>query len=335
MGSRVNDQNRNPGVVFEGHAAHPVGGTDHMQMPRTKQDDLLMPANVRGHAEPWQKAAFLPNIAHGNLKYEGERVADIGGRDHFGSGGDFDGMVPDNYHAFEPHKQKIGIASQHQRPLTPSSKYARGEKVTPFHVRRTMLGEDGVPIGRESWDTIKHLPGLTNTSARFNAVGESNFVSKFGPGFQRRRQGDIQQDVPRKAAEHRQEVKITIQAQSRKDYIDENMNRNTFNPITGQYWGDQHNPAFQEMITRAKGASMQDRYTHHVKRSIPVSSNGECSDCKVIPEARTALLGREGMSVKKATVRGSVKGLFQGHDGYVVPRVSAQPAKPSGLHALN
>ena len=43
-------------------------------------------------------------------------------------------------------------------------------KVTPFHVQRQIRGPDGAPIGQQSWDTIKHLPGLADTRAGFKQV---------------------------------------------------------------------------------------------------------------------------------------------------------------------
>lgn len=179
---------------------------------------------------------------------------------------------------------------------------------------------------------MKHLPGLTNTRKEYNQVGVGDMVKRFGQGFQRRRQAEIGQDLPRMEAERRGEVKAQHQAICRKRFVDTNTNRNTFNPITGDYYGKPNNPAFQEMITRNEGAIFQDRYTHHVKRALPGPvENGECSDCKPISATRTTLLRREGMSAKKAAMRGSVKQLFQHHDGYVVPKI---PAKPTNLHPL-
>jgi len=325
-------------ITFEGSNQVQVGGYDHMSDQRFDRDVMRAPEHLRGHVEPWLKKEVLPHIPNDRIKYEGSCEPDIGGRDHWGAGGVFGGMVPDN-NRMDPHVySKSEGLPQYQtqktqpesggRPHTPSARYARGEKVTPFHVRRQIVGDDGLPVDRESWDTIKHLPGLTDTKQNFKEVGVGNLIGRFGQGFQRRRQTDIGQEMPRLEKERNSEIKAQHQAVARKKFVETNTNRNTFNPITGNYWGPAGNPAFQEMITRNEAAILQDRYTHHVKRPIGgPAENGECSDCKPIAASRTKLLQREGMSVKKAATRGSVKQLFQHHDGYVVP-------KPSNLHPL-
>jgi len=326
-------------ISFEGSNQVQVAGLDHIQDPRFERDVMRAPEHLQGHMEPWLKKEMLPHIHNDRIKYEGSYEPDVGGRDHFGAGGVHGGWVPDDYnakqHAIREANSDHAQASQpgQGRPHTPSARYARGEKVTPFHVKRQIVGRDGAPVGRESWDTIKHLPGLTDTKRQFKQVGVSDVNSRFGQGFQRRRQGDIGQDLPRKQAEERGVVKQENVAIVRKKFVDTNTNRNTFNPITGDYYGAPNNPAFQEMITRNEAAIFQDRYTHHVKRPLagPVE-NGECSDCKLIPASRTKLLGREGMSAHKAATRGSVKQLFQNHDGYSVPKI---PSKPKNLHPLS
>ena len=266
--------------------------------------------------------------------YEGSTECDVGGRDHFGAGGDFGGWVPDNY---DPGGHKEAVKKMEDpRPMTPSSRFARGEKVTPFHVRRTIRGSDGAPIGRESWDTIKHLPGLVNTSTKFKPVGTSDLIKgRFGEGFQRRRQSDIRQDEARLSQEAAKEIKVGNCAAVRKKFISVHANRNTYNPITGDYWGKPHNGAFQDMVTSSAGAMYQDRYAHHVKRALPgPKANGECSDIKPISAYKTSIIAREGMSHKKAAMRGSVKNLFSGHDGYVLPKMATLPPRPQGLHKL-
>jgi len=217
--------------------------------------------------------------------------------------------------------------------MTPMSRFARGEKVTPFHVRRSIRGPDGAPIGRESWDTIKHLPGLSSTRGAFKPVGVGDLIrGRFGEGFQRRRQCDIRQDEERLSLEEHQTVKRGNHAGVRKKFIDTNQNRNTYNPITGSYWGEANNPAFQDMVTCQEGAMYQDRYAHHVKRTIRgPASDGECSDIKPISEKKKILKMREGMTAKRASMRGKVSDLFKHHDGYDMPKI---PPKPANLHPL-
>jgi len=199
--------------------------------------------------------------------------------------------------------------------MTPSSRFEKGQKVTPYHVRRTIRGSDGAPIGRESWDTIKHLPGLTDTQSKFKPVGNSDMIKgRFGEGFQRRRQSVIDQDLDRIEKETTKEVKVVNNAAVRKVFINENQNRNTYNPITGDYWGPKNNHAFQDMVTSSAGAMYMDRYAHHVKRPLPgPPADGPCSDMKPISQNKRSILRREGMSHKKAAMRGSVSQLFTGH----------------------
>jgi len=322
-------------INFEGSSDVQVGGHDHMQDPRFERDEMRAPEHLKGHMEPWLRKEVLPHIANDKIMYEGSCEPDVGGRDHFGAGGHHGGWVPDNYVKPEDASPQRASSTTKEaaRPHTPSARFARGEKVTPFHVRRSIVGPDGQKIGRESWDTIKHLPGLTDTRSNFKPVGTGDLIrGRFGEGFQRRRQTDIGQDVDRKQAEQHAEKRHLVHKAVRKQFIDENMNRNTFNPITGDYWGKPSNPSFQEMVTRNEAALLQDRYAHHTKRAISgPQSNGECSDCKPISKQRTKLLRREGMSKQKAATRGSVKQLFQSHDGYVVPRI---PPKPANLHKL-
>merc|ERR1711988_1637831 len=323
-------------IGFEGSHEVQVGGHDHINDPRYDRDSMRAPEHLKGHMEPWLKKEVLPHIPNDQIEYEGSFEPDVGGRDHFGAGGKHGGWVPDNYQSSNGTPEPYVDPEAHvknQRPHTPSARFARGEKVTPFHVKRSIRGPTGAPIGRESWDTIKHLPGLTNTRQDFKMVGRGDLVrGRFGEGFQRRREADIGQDRERLASDKAVEVRQGNQAVVRKKFIDQNQNRNTFNPITGDYWGQANNPAFQEMITRNEAALFQDRYAHHTKRAIAgPKSNGECSDCKPIPARRTKALRLEGMSAQKAATRGSVKQLFQSHDGYVVPRI---PPKPADLHPL-
>jgi len=323
-------------VEFEGSSQVQVGGHDHIHDPRFERDCMRAPENLKGHMEPWLKKEMLPQIPRDRVQYEGSYEVDVGGRDHFGAGGQQRGWVPDNYNSGSSSPVQYvdpEIHVKNQRPHTPSARFARGEKVTPFHVRRQIRGPDGAPIGQQSWDTIKHLPGLADTRAGFKQVGVGDMVrGRFGEGFQRRRQTDIKQDEPRMAADKIAGVKRDNNAGVRKKFIDTNQNRNTYNPITGEYWGKQSNTAFQEMVTSKSDAIYQDRYMHHTKRPIAgPGSNGECSDCKPIDANRTKSLQREGMSAKKSALRGNVKQLFQHHDGYVVPKI---PAKPANLHAL-
>jgi len=324
-------------IEFEGSTDVQVGGYDHIIDPRFERDVMRAPEALKGHMEPWLRDKMLPEIPRDKVMYEGSCEVDVGGRDHFGAGGQGRGWVPDNYHApgeETPEYNNPDSRIKNQRPHTPSARFARGEKVTPFHVRRQIRGSDGAPIGRESWDTIKHLPGLTTTHASFKPVGKGDLVKgRFGEGFQRRRQSDIRQDEGRITQEKVSDVKRENNNAARKRFIDTNQNRNTYNPITGEYWGKPHNHAFQEMVTCNESAVYQDRYMHHTKRPLPgPAQNGECSDCKPINQNRTQLLKREGMSAKKASLRGNVRQLFQHHDGYVVPKV---PTRPANLHPLN
>lgn len=313
-----------------------VAGTDHVSAPAFQHDELRANAAIRGHMEPWQKAALMPEMRRDKIEYEGSCEVDVGGRDHFGAGGEGGNWVPANYvpPTQEPAKAKAKWEPGNDRPNSPSMRFARGEKVTPFHVRRqSTLSKIGQ---RASWDTLKHLPGHNESNSNYRSAANSDkvgqcdmFDTNFHYGFQRRRQTDINQDAERKAATAQKEVRVKNQAAVRKRYIGDNTNKNCYNPITGEYFGRPHNPAFQEMITKADGAMYQDRYQHHVRRRLAgPKDDGECSDCKPVCMSRREKIVREGCSQKKHNIRGSVKDLFRHHDGYEKALVAALPNIP-------
>lgn len=287
-----------------------VGGDDHCSAPSFSHDALRNPN--RGAVEPWLRKEMLPQMGGRGIEYEGSTAADVGGRDHFGAGGEGGNWLAANY---EPNGDKLSLKGPlaNDRPNSPSARFARGEKVTPFHERRSIPGKS-----RESWDTLKHLPGHANTRQGFMEVGGcGQRQTLFHTGFQRRRQSDINQDGERKQTTEWKDHRVANQNVVRKEFIRTNVNKNTFNPITGEYTGKAHNPAFQEMITCADGAQYTDRYRHHVKRALPGPGvGGECSDCKPVHVIRREASVREGCSVAKHKTRGCVKDLFMQHDGY-------------------
>ena len=65
-----------------------VAGTDHVSAPAFQHDELRANAAIRGHMEPWQKAALMPEMRRDKIEYEGSCEVDVGGRDHFGAGGE-------------------------------------------------------------------------------------------------------------------------------------------------------------------------------------------------------------------------------------------------------
>lgn len=74
-------------VEFEGSSEVQVGGHDHFMDPRFDRDVMRAPEHLKGHMEPWLKKEVLPEISRNRIEYEGSFEPDVGGRDHFGAGG--------------------------------------------------------------------------------------------------------------------------------------------------------------------------------------------------------------------------------------------------------
>lgn len=119
-------------IEFEGSTDVQVGGYDHINDPRFERDVMRAPEALKGHMEPWLRDKMLPEIPRDKVMYEGSCEVDVGGRDHFGAGGQGRGWVPDNYHApgeETPEYNNPDSRIKNQRPHTPSARFARGEKV--------------------------------------------------------------------------------------------------------------------------------------------------------------------------------------------------------------
>ena len=81
----VTDESVEPAIEASGWQ---VAGTDHVSGPAFQHDELRANAAIRGHMEPWQKAALMPEMRRDKIEYEGSYEVDVGGRDHFGAGGE-------------------------------------------------------------------------------------------------------------------------------------------------------------------------------------------------------------------------------------------------------
>jgi len=324
-------------ISFEGSTDAEVGGYDHINKPAFQHDELRVKGDLKGHVEPWLKKELMPEMHRDKIEYEGSFAVDVAGRDHFGAGGQGGNWVAGNYKEKAPPKDmkeynertkgRTSFQPGQATPNDPTMRFARGEKVTPFHTKRAVKRRE---TGTGGWDMLKHLPGHTDSRPTFDSIGKSNMAQTvFHNGFNRRQQSDIRQDAQRISNEATKDVKDTSQAAMRKNFIRDNQDQNTYNPITGNYYGKPGNKAFQEMITKSEGAQLQDRYRHHVKRRIggPLD-NGECSDCKPIDMGRREMLVREGCSKAKAATRGCVKDIFKHHDGYERALVAALPNIP-------
>lgn len=314
------------------------GGTDHMQAPNFQHDELRNNDAIRGHVEPWLKKELMPEMHRDKIEYEGSYAVDVAGRDHFGAGGEGGNWVAGNYKEKAPardmkeYNERMKTKTKKFQPgqtdpNDPTMRFARGEKVTPYHTKREVTRRT---TGTGDWDMLKHLPGHTTSKPTFKQVGKSNMShTVFHNGFQRKQQNDIGQDRERIANQETKAVKQQGCASLRKSFIQSNQGQNTYNPITGDYYGKPGNKAFQDMITVADGAQFQDRYRHHVRRRIEGRpDNGECSDCKPVHMGRREMLVREGCSKEKASKRGTVKDIFKHHDGYERALVAALPAIP-------